>query len=83
MDNNDAMNRKTAMEIARTIRAWSSTNDCKRLEELVFTALQIAEKRGEVVEKHRSSNNTLTGPKGQGLGRPRRKAEQHERPRNS
>ncbi len=57
----DEMNRKTASGIAQTIRPWSSTNDCKRLEELVFTALQIAEKRGEVVEKHRSSNNAVRG----------------------
>lgn len=52
----DEMNRKTADRIAETIRPWSSTNDCRELTERIFTALQIAEKRGEVVEKHRSSN---------------------------
>lgn len=60
----DEMNRKTANEIAQTIRTWSSTNDCKRLEELVFTALQIAEKRGEIVEKHHIANDKAHVPTG-------------------
>jgi len=49
----DEMNRKTACGIAETIRPWSSTNDCKELTERIFTALQIAEKRGGVVSRCR------------------------------
>ena len=49
------MNRKTSDQIAETIRPWSSTNDCKALADRIFTALQIAEKRGQVVEKHKSN----------------------------
>jgi len=50
----DEMNRKTAREIARNQALHKEAQDV--LEERIFTALQIAEKRGEVVEKHRSSN---------------------------
>lgn len=50
----DEMNRKTAHDIAQNQALHKEAQDV--LEERIFTALQIAEKRGEVVEKHRSSN---------------------------
>ena len=56
----DEMNRKTAREIAQNQALHKEAQDV--LEERIFTALQIAEKRGEVVEKHRSSNNRVSGP---------------------
>ena len=55
----DEMNRKTAREIAQNQALHKEAQDV--LEERIFTALQIAEKRGEVVEKHRSSNASADG----------------------
>jgi len=50
----DEMNRKTAREISQNQALHKEAQDV--LEERIFTALQIAEKRGEIVEKRHSSN---------------------------
>ena len=51
----DEMNRKTAREIAQNQALHKEAQDI--LGERIFTALQIAEKRGEIVEKRHSSND--------------------------
>jgi len=55
----DEMNRKTAREIAQNQALHKEAQDV--LEERIFTALQIAEKRGEIVEKHSNATTPATG----------------------
>ena len=54
----DEMNRKTAEKIAEGYIGDMREKARHSLSDDIYTALQIAEKRGEVVEKHRSSNAT-------------------------